>query len=62
MVDQFGMMALQRARKVLDRETAISALRAFILDGAITAGDRLPPERELIDSLGMSTHDAAKGA
>ena len=37
-----------------DREDAIMALRAFIEAGSYTPGDRLPAERELIGSLGMS--------
>lgn len=45
---------MQSARKLTDRESAITALRAFILDGNYGSGDRLPPERELIDNLGMS--------
>ncbi len=36
-----------------DREDAIAALTAFIRDGGYSPGDRLPPERELIVSLGM---------
>ncbi len=37
-----------------DREDAIAALSAFIRSGEYRPGDRLPPERELIVSLGMS--------
>lgn len=37
-----------------DRETALAALRGFIAAGEYTSGDRLPPERELIASLGMT--------
>lgn len=40
--------------KFAARESATAALRAYILDGQYGAGDRLPPERELIDDLGMS--------
>lgn len=40
--------------ETLDREDAISALRTFIAAGEYSPGDRLPPERELIGSLGMS--------
>ena len=32
----------------------MTALRAFIADGAYAPGDRLPPERELINELGMT--------
>lgn len=38
----------------LDREDAITALKAFIAAGEYRPGDRLPPERELIGSLNMS--------
>lgn len=37
-----------------DREDAIAALTGFIRDGGYSPGDRLPAERELIVSLGMS--------
>ncbi|MXN64006.1 FCD domain-containing protein [Stappia sp. GBMRC 2046] len=37
-----------------DYGDAISVLRAFIKAGNYKPGDRLPPERELIGSLGMS--------
>lgn len=37
-----------------DRNDAIAALRDFIAGGDYNPGDRLPPERELIGSLGMS--------
>lgn len=37
-----------------DREDAIQSLRAFIAGGNYTPGDRLPPERELMVSLGMT--------
>lgn len=39
---------------ILDRENAVMALKAFIVAGGYNPGDRLPPERELIGSLGMS--------
>ena len=37
-----------------DKNDALSTLTAFIKDGGYSPGDRLPPERELIVSLGMS--------
>ena len=37
-----------------DREDALEALRSFIVAGNFNPGDRLPPERELIVSLGMT--------
>ena len=37
-----------------EREQAVASLRSFIAEGAYGAGDRLPAERELIGSLGMS--------
>ncbi len=36
------------------REDAIAQIRALIAAGSYVPGDRLPPERELIDHLGMS--------
>ena len=39
---------------ISEREDAIDRVRTFILDGSYAPGDRLPPERELIDQLGMS--------
>ena len=37
-----------------DKDDALTTLTAFIKDGGYSPGDRLPPERELIVSLGMS--------
>ena len=37
-----------------DREDAVTTLTGFIRDGGYSPGDRLPAERELIVSLGMS--------
>jgi len=36
-----------------DRASAVEALKSYIADGGYTPGDRLPPERELMVSLGM---------
>lgn len=36
------------------RDDAIATLKGFIAEGEYAPGDRLPPERELIGSLGMS--------
>lgn len=40
--------------ETLDRDDAIAALNAFIAKGAYRPGDRLPSERDLIGSLGLS--------
>ena len=37
-----------------EREDAIAQVRTLITAGSYAPGDRLPPERELIDDLGMS--------
>lgn len=37
-----------------DRDAALAALRTFITQGGYTPGDRLPSERDLIESLSMS--------
>lgn len=37
-----------------ERDVVITALKAFIDDGGYTPGDRLPPERYLIENLGMT--------
>lgn len=46
--------------EMADREDAIAALKAFIKAGSYTPGDRLPPERDLIVSLGMSRNTLRK--
>ncbi|MCL5776197.1 FCD domain-containing protein [Limibaculum sp. FT325] len=44
-----------------ERNEAAAVLRAFIAAGDYTPGDRLPPERELIGTLGMSRTALRKG-
>lgn len=41
-------------RALRDSDPAIAALRGFVEAGGYGPGDRLPPERELIDTLGMT--------
>ncbi|MDJ0994625.1 MAG: FadR/GntR family transcriptional regulator [Dinoroseobacter sp.] len=43
-----------------DRDEAIAALRVVISDGGYVPGDRLPSERELIGSLGMTRNTLRK--
>lgn len=43
-----------------ERDEAISALREFISGGGYVPGDRLPAERELIGSLGMTRNTLRK--
>lgn len=43
-----------------DREEAVKAVKAVIAEGGYAPGDRLPPERELIGSLGMSRNTLRK--
>ena len=45
---------LQAKPENADREDAIGRLRSFIDAGGYDPGDRLPPERELMVSLGLS--------
>lgn len=42
------------SQKLSVRQSAIATLRSFVADGNYGPGDRLPPERELIESLDMS--------
>jgi DNA-binding FadR family transcriptional regulator len=46
----FGLLELPI---ISEREEAIQVLKTYIADGGYHPGDRLPPERELIVSLGM---------
>ena len=43
-----------------ERDSAVTALRAFITQGGYAPGDRLPPERELIGSLSMTRNTLRK--
>ena len=47
--------------EAFDREDAITALQDFIREGSYRPGDRLPPERELIVSLGISRNTLRRG-
>ncbi|SDN53794.1 GntR family transcriptional regulator [Allokutzneria albata] len=38
-----------------------ACVRGGIADGAVQAGDRLPPARELADSLGINLHTVLRG-
>lgn len=40
--------------KISEQEMALADLRSFISSGNFASGDRLPPERELTTSLGMT--------
>lgn len=45
----------------LDNNNALKQLRRFIETGGYAPGDRLPPERALIDSLGVTRNALRKG-
>ncbi|MXY33568.1 MAG: FadR family transcriptional regulator, partial [Boseongicola sp. SB0664_bin_43] len=45
---------MQTKPDFIDRDDAVTALRAFIATGSFRPGDRLPPERELTVMLNMS--------
>ena len=58
-LNQYQVLIDQSEAKVtkferFDREDAIAALADLIRDGGYSPGDRLPPEREMIVTLGMS--------
>ncbi len=46
---------------VLDTSDALQQLRRLIESGDFSPGDRLPPERSLIDSLGVTRNELRKG-
>lgn len=50
-----GHSTPSQSQKVLDQ------LRTFIVEGGYNPGDRLPPERQLIDNLGLSRSVLRKG-
>ena len=52
---------MQPQNSPIEKEDPVDALRAFILNGAYSPGDRLPPERELIFQLGTSRTTLRKG-
>ena len=54
MVNHFKVELVLAKPESSEREDAIARVRSLIAAGDYTAGDRLPPERELIDHLGMS--------
>ena len=54
LINQFQTAAGSARPEADDRETALASLREFIASGNYTAGDRLPPERELTLRLGMT--------
>jgi DNA-binding FadR family transcriptional regulator len=53
LIDQFGYAMLNQVDSE-GRDDAVGALQALIDEGGYKPGDRLPAERELIQSLGMS--------
>lgn len=44
-----------------DRESSVETLKSYITEGGYTPGDRLPPERELMVSLGMGRTRLRRG-
>ena len=42
-------------------EQVAASVRGGIADGAVTPGDRLPPARELAESLGINLHTVLRG-
>ncbi len=46
--------------KTTEQAAAVEALREFIAEGGYEPGDRLPPERELIERLGVSRTNLRK--
>ncbi len=47
--------------EMAERNDALQQIRVLITDGGYEAGDRLPPERELIERLGVSRNSLRKG-
>jgi DNA-binding FadR family transcriptional regulator len=54
LVNHFRVELVLTKPQPSEREDAIARVRALIAAGDYASGDRLPPERELIDHLGMS--------
>ena len=56
------MIALDLAYPAVAREPAdpLSVLRTFIADGSYAPGDRLPPDRELVATLGLTRNALRK--
>ena len=49
-----GMTTVGYARRMAVTEEAISTIKAMIVSGELKPGDRLPPEKELSERLGVS--------
>ncbi len=58
--NQYGSLSGLPAQEDRD-EDVVERLRGFIRDGGYSAGDRLPPERELIGELGLGRSALRKG-
>lgn len=54
MTSQSGVGALSRVTRKPLYERLVEHLRAYIVEAGLSAGDRLPSERELADKLGVS--------
>lgn len=61
LINQYFEKPLLTKPEIVEKNEALPLLKRFIDCGSYAAGDRLPSERNLIDTLGVTRNDLRKG-